>query len=302
MAQKDYYEILGVPRGATEEEIKKAYRSLARKYHPDLHPENRKGMEAKFKEINEAYGVLSDPKKRETYDLTGQATFESGMGGYPGGFPGGSPDFEEFGFGAPGGFEDIFSEVFGVKGRRRGVQRGSDIETRLELDFMHAAKGTEVKITVRRETGGETLNVKIPPGVKTGSKVRVAGKGDPGVGGGPPGDLYIATGVKPHAYFRRVENDIYVDVPVSIKEAYLGAEIQVPTIDGFTTIKIPIGTQGGQKLRIKGKGVYDPHGLTRGDQYIIINIAVPKKVDKKSKEIIEKFDEINPYEPRKGLW
>ncbi len=298
MAKKDYYETLGVPRGATEEEIKKAYRALARKYHPDLHPENRKEMEAKFKEINEAHSVLSDPKKREAYDLTGQYTFEPGAA--PGGWPPEGFGYEESGF--PGGFEDIFSEVFGGRGRRRGVQRGADLETRLELDFMHAVKGTEVKITVRRLAGTETLNVKIPPGVKTGSRVRIAGKGEQGVQGGPPGDLYIETVVKPHPYFRRADNDIYVDVPVTVKEACLGAEIQVPTIDGLTTIKVAPGTQGGQKLRIKGKGVYDTHGLSRGDQYIIMNITVPKKVDKKTRELIEKLDETNPYEPRKGLW
>ncbi len=291
---RDYYQILGVARGATEDEIKKAYRGLARKYHPDLHPEKRAEMEAKFKEINEAYGVLSDPKKRETYDLTGQYTAE------PGAAPGGWPPEGFEGFGGPGGFDDIFSEVFGGRGRK-WAQRGADLETRLELDFMHAVKGAEVKITVRRKAGTETLNVKIPPGVKSGSRVRISGKGEEGAGG-PPGDLYIETAVRPHPYFRREDNDIYVDVPVTVKEACLGAEVQVPTIDGITSIKVPPGTQGGQRLRIRGKGVYDTHGLSRGDEYIIINVTVPKKADKKTRELVEKLDETNPYEPRKGLW
>ncbi|MBI5587144.1 MAG: DnaJ domain-containing protein [Deltaproteobacteria bacterium] len=305
MANKDYYEILGVAKNASEEEIKKAYRNLARKYHPDLHPDRKAEMEAKFKEINEAYSVLIDPKKRSDYDLTGRVTFEPGMGGYPqgAGFP-----YEDFG-GFGGGFEDIFSEVFGRPGRRRGIQRGSDIEYHLEVDFMHAVKGTEVRITVARRTGpAETMTVKIPPGIKTGSRVRVAGKGDLGYDGGPNGDLFIITGVAPHRYFKRVDNDIYVDVPVTVKEAALGSEIEVPTIDGSTRIKIPAGTQGGQKLRLKGKGVYyaeEAYGVLesrRGDEYIVININVPKKLDEQSKRLLEEFSAINPYEPRKGLW
>lgn len=300
---KDYYQILGVPRSASEEDIKKAYRNLARKYHPDLHPNNKKEMEAKFKEINEAYGVLSDPKKKSDYDLTGGVTYEPGMGGY-GGYPpqGGGVHFEDFGFGGGGGFEDIFGEIFGGRARRRGPAKGPDIEYSLELDFLSAAKGAEVRVNAARRSGLETLTVKIPPGVKTGSKVRVSGKGETGAEGGPSGDLYIVVKVLPHQYFKRVDNDIYVDVPVTIKEAVLGAEIQVPTIDGLTKIKIPPCTQGGQKLRIKGKGVYAARSAPRGDQYVLIHITVPKKVDEKTKELIEELEKINPYDPRKGLW
>lgn len=306
MANKDYYDILGVSRTASEEEIKKAYRNLARKYHPDLHPDKKSEMEAKFKEINEAYSVLIDPKKRSDYDLTGRVTFEPGMGGYP---PGAGPHYEDFFGGFGGGFEDIFSEVFGMPGRRRGMQRGADIEYHLDVDFLHAVTGTEVRITVTRRTGAaETLTVKIPPGIKTGSRVRVASKGDLGYEGGPNGDLFIITSVKPHKYFKRVDNDIYVDVPVTIKEAALGAEIEVPTIDGPTRIKIPAGTQGGQKLRLKGKGVNfveEAYGVLekkRGDQYVEINVSIPKRLDERSKELLEEFSAINPYEPRKGLW
>ena len=295
MAKKDYYEILGVPKNATEEEIKKAYRNLARKYHPDLHPNNREEMEAKFKEINEAHSVLSDPKKR-----AGAQGYPPGAGGYP---PGGI-HFEDFGFGGAGGFEDIFSEVFGgARGRRTVTQRGSDIEYRLELDFLHAARGTDVKITVARRTGNETITVKVPPGVNTGSKVRVEGRGDAGVGGGRPGDLYIDITVKPHKYFRRVGHDVYVDVPVTIQEAVLGAEVEVPTIDGFTKIKIPPGTQSGQRLRIKGKGLHTTRGpKERTDEYVVIQVAVPKVTDEKGKELVRELERTNPYEPRKGLW
>ncbi len=304
MAPKDYYQILGVPRGATDEEMKKAYRALARKFHPDLHPDKKKEMEAKFKEINEAYSVLSDPKKREDYDLTGRATFEPGMGAPPPGF-----DFEDLGpfggmGGGAGGFEDIFSEIFGGgRGGRRGVRRGADIEYALNLDFLHAAKGADVKVTVTRRSGKtESLTVKIPPGVTDGARVRVGGKGDEGLEGGPSGDLYIITVVTPHPYFRRAESDIYLECPVTIKEAVLGGEVKVPTIDGFSTIKIPPGTQSGQKMRIKGKGIHSPLSGQRGDEYVIINVAAPKKVDQRAKELIEELDKINPYEPRKGLW
>ncbi|TAN61011.1 J domain-containing protein [bacterium] len=305
MANKDYYDILGVSKNATEEEIKKAYRALARKFHPDLHPNNKKEMEAKFKEINEAYGVLSDPKKRSDYDLTGQATFEPGMG-YQ--YPPGGVEYEGFtqGFGGTGGFEDIFGEIFGGRGGRvrRGPQRGADIEYSLTLDFLHSVKGADVKITASRRAGTtETMTVKIPAGVSTGSVVRVPNKGDEGANGGANGSLNIVINVTPHAYFKRVDSDIYVDCPVTVKEAFLGAELAVPTIDGIMTIKMPSGTQSGGKLRIKGKGVYAAFGgAHRGDEYVIINITVPKKVDQRSKELIEEFMKTNPYEPRKGLW
>lgn len=296
MARKDYYETLGVSKGATEEELKKAYRNLARKFHPDLHPGD-KDIEARFKEINEAYHVLSDPKKRADYDLTGGATFEPGMGGYPGGAGGYNVEYTDFG--GFGGFDDIFSDIFGGR-RRRGAVKGADLEYTLGLDFIHAVKGADVKITINRKTGTETLTVKIPAGVKTGSRVRVAGKGDPGHGGGPAGDLFITVNVKDHPHFRRIDDDIYVDVPVTVKEAVLGAEVQVPTIDGYTTIRIPPGTSSGQKMRIKGKGVKTPS--RHGDEYLVIGIEVPKKPDPGSKELIEEFDRINQYEPRKGLW
>lgn len=294
---KDYYTILGVPKGASEEEIKKAYRKLAREFHPDLHPDRKKEMEGKFKEINEAYQVLGDPKKRSEYDLTGQTGFNSGMGG-PGYGPQGGVHFEDLGF---GGFEDIFGEVFGRGSRRRGPQRGADLEYRLDLDFLQAIRGTDVKTNISRSTGTESLTVKIPPGVRTGSRVRVAGKGEAGFNGGPPGDLYIETSVRSHPYFRREENDIYIDVPITLKEALLGAEIEVPTVDGRTKIKIPAGTQGGQKLRIRGKGVASARG-ERGNQYVTVNIYVPKDLDERSKELVEEFSRLNPHDPRKGLW
>lgn len=301
MANKDYYEILGVQKNAAEDEIKKAYRNLAKKFHPDLHPGN-KAMEAKFKEINEAYAVLGDPKKRSDYDLTGSVPFEPGMGGggWPPGAGGGRYEDFEPGF---GGFEDIFSEVFGTRGRRRGIQRGEDLDYNIEIEFMQAVKGVELKFTVSRRNGSEPLTVKIPPGVNVGSRVRVPGKGDTGWEGGPNGDLYlIIKNIKPHAYFKRDGSDIYLDLPITIKEAILGADVKVPTVDNETTIKVPHGIQGGQKLRIKGKGVYGLHEHERGDQYVVINITVPKKIGQESKDLLEEFTRLNPDDPRKSLW
>ncbi|MBI5885504.1 MAG: DnaJ domain-containing protein [Deltaproteobacteria bacterium] len=304
MANKDYYDILGVKKGASDDEIKKAYRGLAKKFHPDLHPGN-KAMEARFKEINEAYAILGDPKKRSDYDLTGTANFEPG-GWPPGGaWPpgaGGGVHYEDFDMG-PGGFEDVFGDIFGSRSRRRGIQRGEDIEYNVELEFMQAVKGTDVRLNVARRDGSETMTVKVPPGVNVGSRVRAAGKGDSGWEGGPNGDLYlIIKTIRPHHLFRREGGDIYLDLPVTIKEAVLGAEIKVPVIDGFTTIKIPGGTHSGQRLRIKGKGVYGLREHERGDQYVVVGIIVPKKVDADSKRLIEQFDGLNPQDPRKGLW
>ncbi|HZX35227.1 MAG TPA: J domain-containing protein [Thermodesulfobacteriota bacterium] len=301
MPKKDYYGLLGVSKTATEEEIKKAYRSLAKKYHPDLHPGD-KAAEAKFKDINEAYETLSDSGKRRTYDLGERVAFEGAPEGWPGGrgpFGGG---FEHINFDeSMGGIEDIFSEVFGAK-RKRGPRKGKDIEYTLDIDFMHAIKGTEVELTLRRTDTAEKVKVRIPPGVKDGSRVKVKAKGSPGADGGLAGDLYIVTHVRPHAYLKRIDDDIYVDVPVTVSEAVLGATIEVPTIEGFTKIKVPSGTQSGQKFRLKGKGAPSLAGGAKGDGYVVLNIKMPTHVDETGKKLIEEFERTNPYEPRAGLW
>ena len=329
MAKGDYYRVLGLTKSATGADIKKAYRKLAREFHPDLHPGDKR-IESRFKEINEAYGILGDAKSRKEYDLAQEMPF-SGMGGMGGmggrggrggmggrggqggmggrgGHQGGSTsygaqeggfNFRDFGL---GGFEDIFGDVFGGKSKKRSPVRGADIEYTLGVDFLQAIKGAEVKITVKRSKGSERLTVKIPPGVRDGSKVRVAKKGDVGSLGGAQGDLFIITRVRPHKYFRRVGNDIHVEVPVTINEAILGANIKVPTIDGMTTIKISPGTQGGQKLRLKEKGVKIKGERRRGDQFININIAIPKRLNAKSKELVKEISLINPYDPRAGIW
>lgn len=302
MAKKDYYEILGVSRNATEDDIRKAYRELAKKYHPDLHPGD-KTMEARFKEINEAYEVLRDPKKKEQYDRFGSAVFEPGFQGagtytYPGG-AGRTVNIEDFGFDI-GGIEDIFGDIFDKREKSRwtkGPIGGEDVEYGLEISFEQAIKGAEARFTVN----GEKITVKLPAGVKDGSRVRVPGKGRSGFAEGRRGDLYIVTKVKPHPYFRRENDDIYLDVPITVTEAALGAKVHIPTIDGKTLLVIPPGTQSGQKLRLKGKGVRHIKDKDRGDQYVIIRIVLPKDINQKSKNLLEEFQKLNPYDPRQGM-
>lgn len=297
MAKKDYYEILGVSRNATDDDIKKAYRELTKKYHPDLHPGN-KTMEARFKEINEAHEVLKDPKKRGEYNRFGSAAFEPGFQGartYT--YSGGAVNPEDLGFDF-GGLEDIFGDIFGKKTRpQRGPSRGEDVEYALEIGFEQAIKGAEVRLTLN----GEKITVKLPAGVKDGSRVRVAGKGRGSFAGGRRGDLYIVTKIKPHPYFRRVDDDIYLDVPITITEAALGTKAHIPTIDGKTLLVIPAGIQSGQKLRLKGKGCCHIKDKDRGDQYVIIKIVAPKDIDQRSKTLLEEFQRLNPYDPRKDL-
>ena len=206
---------------------------------------------------------MSDSEKRRTYDLGERVVFEGAPEGWPGG-RGPFGGFENINFDeSMGGIEDIFSEVFGAK-RKRGPRKGKDIEYTLDIDFMHAIKGTEVELTLRRTDTAEKVKVRIPSGVKDGSRVKVRAKGSPGADGGAAGDLYIVTHVRPHAYFKRIDDDIYVDVPVTISEAVLGATVEVPTIEGFTKIKVTPGTQSGQKLRLKGQGRAFARGRSQG--------------------------------------
>ena len=311
MAKRDYYEVLGLSRGASEEEIKRAYRKLARKYHPDMNPGDPTAEE-KFKEISEAHEVLTDPEKKRTYDQFGHADFGRGAGPGAGTWTwrGGEGGFEGFNFdfsGAGGGFDsfsDIFSELFGG-GRRRSYTRrptrGEDIQYSMQIDFMDAVRGTSATVSLNTGKGTEHLTVTIPRGVKDGSKVRLKGKGSQGTNGGPNGDLFIITKIRPHPFFKREDDDIYVDVPVTITEAALGAQVTIPTIDGPTKLTIPSGTQGGQKLRLKGKGAPHLKGTGRGDMYAVIKIVVPKGISKESKQILEDFQGKNPYNPRAEL-
>lgn len=367
MAKRDYYEVLGVPRKASEREIKRVYRKLARKFHPDVNPGNSEA-EAKFKEITEAYEVLGDPKKRRQYDQFGHQPFASATGEGPG--PGFGFDFGPFvGFGERGfgGIGDIFADIFGGRpGTPTGPQQGEDIHYSIDINFADAIRGlsTEVHLqkhvlcevcrgsggepgtspescpdcrgsgrrqvsrgTVRmsstctrcqgsgrvvlkpcRNCGGkgmlyrtERIKVKIPPGVDTGSRIRVAGKGEPGKLGGPPGDLYVTTRVQSHRFFERKGDNIYCTIPITITEAALGARVDVPTVDGKATMTIPPGTSGGRIFRLREKGVPHLKGGGRGDQYVTVQVVVPQNLDDRSQQILREFSRLNPMDPRRDV-
>ncbi len=303
MAQKDYYKVLGVSRKVTDEEIKKTYRKLARKYHPDVNV-GSKEAESRFKELSEAYEVLGDPEKRKEYDLFG---FTGPQGGGPSsryrqeappGFEGYDFSFSRGGPGA-GNVQDIFADLFGGAraARPTGPVKGQDVQYTMEISFDDAVKGLKTRINVNHDT----LSVKIPPGVDTGSKVRVAGKGEPGINSGPRGDLYIITKVRSHPYFERKGDNIYLDVPITFAEAALGAKLRVPTPDGMTQLTIPPGTQSGQKLRLKGKGVPHLRGGGRGDQFVMIRVTVPRDLDARSEQLIRDLAQLTPEDPRSSL-
>ncbi len=357
MAKRDYYEVLGVERNASETEIKKAYRKLARQYHPDVNPGD-KTAEEKFKEINEAYEVLSDPEKRARYDQFGHAgTDPNGFGGF-GGF-GGAGDFA--------GFGDIFDMFFGGAGQRtnRGPQVGSDLRLDLVLTFEEAAFGVEKDIELPRlencptcegtgakpgtrpatcpkcqgtgqvrytqktmlghfqtiktcpECGGEgkvittpcpqchgkgkvrrtrKLHIKIPAGVDTGSRIRLAGEGEAGLRGGPPGDLYVYIEVKPHEIFERHGDDIYLEMPITFVQAALGDEIKVPTLEGKATLRIPEGTQTGTIFRLRGQGIPHLKGSGRGDQHVKVVVVTPTKLSEDQKKLLREFAKVSGEE------
>jgi DnaJ-class molecular chaperone len=329
MPDRDYYEVLGVARDATPDSIKKAYRGLARKFHPDVNPGD-KTAEAKFKEVQQAYDILSEPEKRSRYDRFGDAAFEGMAAAGP---RAGAQDFT-FRFGEPG-FENVdFSQFFGNAGRggrpatdededetgasgglfedllgrmRSGrparPRAGRPMEAHLTIPFLTAVRGGETTIEVQRAEGqSETLVAKIPPGVETGSKVRLKGRGEPGPKGAPPGDLIIRLTVQSHPFFRREGRDLIVDVPITVGEAILGARIDVPSPDGQKSLTIPAGTSSGQKLRLRGQGVPASGGLPSGDLFVVLKIIVPKSLDDESRRLIEEFSRRNPYNPRGGLW
>jgi molecular chaperone DnaJ len=361
MTQRDYYEILGVPRTCTNEDLKQAFRKQARQYHPDVNKSS--DSEERFKEVNEAYAVLSDPEKRAAYDRFGHAGVKGA----------GMPDFNvDF-----GNFADIFEEFFGMGGfgrssrrSRRVPRRGADLQYKVELTFEESVFGTEKEIEITRDevcescngsgaepgtspircnacggTGevravrqtllgsmvqvttcptcngqGETIStpcrtcggrgverktrrkvVTIPAGVDNGNQIRIAGEGQPGIDGGPHGNLYLVVQVRQHQYFRRRGNDILLDLDVNVAQAALGAEVQVPTVEGFETLKIPAGTQPGKVLRIRNMGVPSLRGSSRGDQLVVVNVEIPRHLNAEQRQLFEELakslgSEVRPAE------
>ena len=388
MASKhDYYETLGVARGASEDDIRKAYRKLARKYHPDLNPGD-KSAEERFKSVQEAYDILSDTKKRQMFDQHGFYSDQAMPGGAEGGPYAGGPnmgfggfDFSEFARRNGGaqrgagqaeeegfGFGDLFGQFFGAKrgaAQSQAPQRGADLEYALNVDFWQAIKGTQVRLNINRQevcetckgsgsAGGNTpvcpecngsgqvdqmagamrfnltcprcggkgrlpntcptcygdgrvsrkdsVEVRIPAGVQSGSRLRVAGKGNAGTQGAPAGDLYITIRVDPHQFFERDGDNIGIKVPITVTEAGLGAKIEVPTIDGRALLKIPQGTKNGQKFRLREKGVYNSRKNSRGDQIVEVVLQAPQVQDERTKELLRELAEIQKSDPREEIW
>lgn len=308
---EDYYQILGVNKKATADEIKKAYRKLAVKWHPDKNPNNKTAAEEKFKKISEAYAVLSDPKKRDEYDNFGSADqfrqhhsqediFRGvdldeilrsfGFGGPRGG---GRTTFRTGGRrGAPGGeYEDPFAGLFGGGGRQQYTnmpEKGQDVEYNLSISLEESVFGTEKKLSLKIENRNEEINVKIPPGISTGKKLRLPGKGMAGFHGAPYGDLYLNINVMPHPIFSRDGNDLYIEKSIKFTQAALGSTIDVPTLDGtIKRLKISPGTQNNTKIRMKGFGVPGLKGAPKGDQYVKINVEVPRKLTEHQQKLVK---------------
>jgi len=384
-AKRDFYELLGVPRTAGAEDIRKAYRRLARKYHPDLNPGD-KAAEDRFKNLQEAYDVLSDSKKRQMYDQFGFYS-ETGFpgGAAPGAGQGFGFDFGGFDFSdlfadstrrgrtatEAGGFSSRFGDLFGQffsrqpRAEQRTPQPGSDLEYAITVDFWRSIKGTQVRLNVTRQAtcpscrgagagGGnrmvcpscngsgqvsqqagamrfnlscprcdgagqvrdacpacrgegnvgssEPVEVRIPPGVTNGDRLRVAGKGNAGSMGGTGGDLYITVRVEPHPFFRREGDDIHIEVPVTVWEASLGAKIEVPTIDGRALLRIPQGTQNDQRFRLRERGVFNARKNHRGDQIVQVNIQAPDPTDERVRKILRDLSQLEQHDPRAGIW
>jgi curved DNA-binding protein len=294
---RDYYELLGVGRDAEAEEIRRAYRKLARRYHPDVNKDE--GAEERFKEISEAYDVLSDPDKRARYDRLGAnwrqapppgADDFGGFGGAGGGFGDVRVEFGD------GDFEDLFGSFFGGRtGRRSGfTARGSDHEAVLELSLEEAARGGQRTIALG---DGRSYEINVPAGVRDGQRIRLAGEGGQGAGGGPSGDLFLRVQLRPHHRFRLDGRDLHVTVPVAPWEAALGAVVEVPTLEGTAKVKVPAGSSSGRRLRLRGQGFPGPRG-GHGDLYATVQVMVPRHLSDRERELFEQLAAASAFDPR----
>ena len=326
--REDLYQALGVARDARDDAIKKAYRKLARKLHPDVNPGD-KAAEDRFKVVSEAYSVLSDPDKRKAYDEFGEVSLGAGFdaekarhareqfGARFGGFPGsggaghGGPESfgESFAF---GDLDDLLGDVYARRGWSPGQggrrpRRGVDVEATLELDLAESARGGEKRLGITRPAAdgtllSETVSVRIPAGVADGGRIRIPGKGGEGRHGAPPGDLHARIRIRPHPVFRLEGRNLLIEVPVSVREASLGAKVEIPTLDGRATLTIPPDTDSGRRLRLKGKGLPDPTGGPAGDLYVTLQIRVPKGLDAAGREALDALSKFDPPGLREDLF
>jgi DnaJ-class molecular chaperone len=305
----DYYKALGIPKTATADQIRKAYKKIARENHPDAKPGDAAAAE-RFKQAAEAYEVLGDAETRKQYDQFGDAYKYAKAGGGPGsagpfpggGFRGSSPiDLGDI-FGGQVDLGDLFGGAFGGGGRSTSrPRRGADVRSEIQVPFDVAATGGAYDFALQRNGKIERLTVKIPPGMREGSVIRLAGEGESG--DGSPGDLLVTVHVAPHPWFRREGNDILLDVPVTVTEAALGAKVDVPTLtEGRVTLAIPGGTSSGTRIRMRGLGVPDPKTKVRGDQFIVVKIVVPRQLGEEASRLLREFESAAPLTPRANLW
>jgi curved DNA-binding protein len=320
MAKRDLYSILGVERTASAEEIKKAYRKLARKYHPDINPGN-KAAEERFKELSFAHDVLSDPEKRALYDEFGEEGLQPGFNAQrarayaqwarQGGFQFDTRTTARAGRHSASSFsfEDLLGDIFGIfhRGEREksASQMGEDLEYTIELDLLEAARGGSKTITIQRPIGGqrttEQLTVKIPAGIDEGARIRLAGKGAAGSTYGPAGDLYLQVRIRPHPYLERKGLDLFLDLPVTVGEALYGATVTVPTLTNDVKIKIPPGSQSGRKLRLKGRGITDEKSGATGDLYVRLLIQIPANGSERARHAADILESCYSENPRTRL-